>query len=161
MSETSDELNQDYRDLLQCLCSEVVDFLVVGAYAVAFHGTPRATGDIDLLVRPTVENAGRVWRALVKFGAPLAEVGMTAADFATPGMVYQIGLPPRRIDILTEISGVTFDEAWASRVQTLVIGLPVAFIGRDALVKNKRATGRAKDLIDLDLLRAERSREDA
>jgi hypothetical protein len=150
----TDALNPDFRDLFQCLCSEQAEFLIVGAYAVAFHGTPRATGDIDLFVRPTADNAARVWRALARFGAPLTEIGMAESDFATPGMVYQIGLPPRRIDILTKISGVSFDEAWTSRVQTVVDGFPLAFIGRDALVKNKRASGRDKDLIDLHLLQA-------
>lgn len=150
----TDALNADFRDLLDCLCSEGADFLIVGAYAVAFHGTPRATGDLDVFVRPTVDNAARVWRALARFGASLRERGVAESDFADPGMIYQIGLPPRRIDILTEISGVSFDEAWTSRVATTVDGFAVAFIGRDALIKNKRASGRAKDLLDVRLLQS-------
>jgi hypothetical protein len=150
----SESLNVDFRDLLDCLCSEGAEFLIVGAYAVAFHGTPRATGDLDVFVRPTVDNAARVWRALARFGAPLRERGVTERDFTDPGMIYQIGLPPRRIDILTQISGVSFDEAWTSRAETTVDGFTVAFIGRDALIKNKRASGRDKDLLDVRLLQS-------
>jgi hypothetical protein len=151
MTET---LNADFRDLLQCLCGEGAEFLVIGAYAVAFHGTPRATGDLDIFVRPTVDNAARVWRALAEFGAPLRERGVAESDFTEPGMVYQIGLPPRRIDVLTQISGVSFDEAWTSRAEGTVDGFAVAFIGRDALIKNKRASGRDKDLLDVRLLQS-------
>lgn len=93
-----------------CFGREGVEYVLVGAYALAFHGSPRATGDIDVFVRATAANGKRIWRALVAFGAPLA-----AGDFATPNLVYQIGLPPRRIDILTDISGVSFEQAWASR----------------------------------------------
>ena len=145
-------LNEDFRDLLACLAAEGVEFVIVGAYAVAFHGVPRTTGDIDVFVRPTQENAVRVWRALVAFGAPIRSSGVNDGDFAAPGIVYQIGLPPRRIDILTEISGLGFEDAWASRVPADVAGATVHFIGRDALVRNKRAAGRAKDLADLERL---------
>src|SRR5436190_17980512 len=110
------DLNADFRDLLVCFGREGVEYVLVGAYALAFHGSPRATGDIDVFVRATPVNAERTWRSLVAFGAPLAAAGVAARDFSTPGLVYQIGLPPRRIDIQREISGVTFDEAWESRV---------------------------------------------
>src|SRR5262245_47356085 len=119
---TLEGLNSDFRDLLILLVDSGTEFVVVGAYAVAFHGAPRASGDIDLLVRPSPANAERVHDALTRFGAPLESAGVAAADFARPGTVYQIGLPPRRIDILTQISGVTFDEAWASRVTAEVEG---------------------------------------
>ena len=105
---TLEGLNSDFRDLLILLVDNGVEFVVVGAYAVAFHGAPRASGDIDLFVRSSPENAERVFDALTTFGAPLVSAGVVAADFARPGAVYQFGLPPRRIDILTEISGVTF-----------------------------------------------------
>lgn len=143
-----DGLNADFADIVVLLAEAGAEFLIVGAYALGFHGAPRASGDIDLFIRPTPENAARVHAALVKFGAPLAAHGMTAADLAQPGSVYQLGLPPRRIDILTEISGVSFDEAWASRVSAHVADQTVFVIGREAFVKNKRAAGRPKDLAD-------------
>jgi hypothetical protein len=142
-------LNEDFRDLLVLFADAGVEFVVIGAYALALHGAPRASGDIDLFVRADVDNAARVVEALARFGAPLASAGITAADLAQPGIVYQIGLPPRRIDILTEISGVTFDEVWASRVTSELEGRAIAFIGRDALLKNKEATGRVRDMADV------------
>jgi predicted nucleotidyltransferase len=150
---TLEGLNEDFRDLLVLLADAGVEFVIVGAYALAFHGAPRASGDIDLFVRPSAVNAGRVFDVLARFGAPLHSAGVTAADFAQPGAVYQIGLPPRRIDLLTEISGVTFDEAWASRTTAEVDGRPVSFIGREALIKNKEASGRPKDAADVARLR--------
>ncbi|MDD9947720.1 MAG: nucleotidyltransferase [Myxococcales bacterium] len=152
------ELNDDFRDMLEALVASDVDFVIVGAHALAAHGLPRATGDIDILVRPTEENAERVLAALAKFGAPLEAHGVSRADFSTPGRVYQIGLPPRRIDLLTEISGVSFEDAWAGRVTTSIGGVPVSILGRDSLVKNKRATGRDKDLLDVRALTRTRSR---
>jgi hypothetical protein len=145
-------MNPDFRDLLACFDRAGVEYVVVGAYALAFHGVPRATGDIDVLVRSTAANAERTWRALTVFGAPLAAAGVEPKDFATPGLVYQIGLPPRRIDILTEISGVSFDEAWGSRELADLDGLSVPFLGREALLANKRASGRLKDLADVERL---------
>jgi hypothetical protein len=150
---TLEGLNSDFRDLLILLVDNGTEFVVVGAYAVAFHGAPRASGDIDLFVRPSPANAERVYDALTRFGAPLASAGVVSADFARPDTVYQIGLPPRRIDILTRISGVTFDEAWASRTTAEVEGRPVGFIGREALLKNKEASGRPKDAADIARLR--------
>jgi hypothetical protein len=150
---TLDGLNQDFCDLLVLFADAGVEFVIVGAYALAFHGAPRASGDIDLFVRPDQANARRVFEALARFGAPLESAGMTAADFAEPGAVYQIGLPPRRIDILTTISGVTFDEAWGSRSTGEVEGRTVGFIGREALLKNKQAAGRLKDIADAARLR--------
>jgi hypothetical protein len=150
---TLEGLNEDFRDLLVLLADAGVEFVVVGAYALAFHGAPRASGDIDLFVRPSAVNAERVFDVLVRFGAPLRAAGVTAADFAQPGAVYQIGLPPRRIDLLTEISGVTFDEAWASRVPAEVDGRTVSFMGRETLIKNKEASGRLKDVADVARLR--------
>lgn len=142
-------LNPDFRDFLLALVAESVEFVIVGAYALALHGVPRYTGDLDVFVRPSVENADRVWRALVRFGAPVEAAGVSALDFTARGTVYQIGLPPRRIDLLTEISGVSFDEAWASREPAALEGYVVHFIGREAFARNKEAAGRPKDLADV------------
>jgi hypothetical protein len=106
-------MNRDFAEMLKALAAESVEFLVVGAYAVAGHGIPRATGDIDLWVRPTPDNAARLWRALERFGAPRSRVSPEA--FTQPDVVYQIGLPPNRIDFLTTIDGVSFDDAWAEK----------------------------------------------
>jgi hypothetical protein len=143
-----ERLHDDFRDLLILFADGGVEFVIVGAYALALHGAPRASGDIDLFVRASPDNAERVLAALSRFGAPLAGAGISAADFARPGLVYQIGLPPRRIDVLTEISGVTFEEAWASRATADLEGRAIAFIGRAALIKNKRAAARPQDLAD-------------
>jgi hypothetical protein len=142
------EMNADFRDLLLAFGAEEVEFVVVGAYALALHGAPRFTGDLDVFVRPSTDNAAKVWRALARFGAPIEAASVRPSDFETPGIVYQIGLPPARIDILTEISGVTFDEAWATRESADLDGARVHFIGRDAFLRNKRAAGRPKDLAD-------------
>lgn len=154
-------LNPDFLDLLEAFTKAGVDFIVVGAHALAAHGVVRATGDLDVWVRPSPENAAKVVDALTTFGAPLAQHGASAADFAREGTVYQMGLPPRRIDVLTQISGVTFAEAWRDRTFITLRGSPVAFLGREALLRNKRAAARPKDLLDVDLLErqtAERSR---
>ncbi len=146
---TLDGLNDDFRDLVIQLADANVEFVIVGAFALAFHGAPRASGDIDIFVRPSAENASRVHQALLQFGAPLQSHGVTAADFAREGSVYQIGLPPRRIDVLTKISGVTFEEAWASRAAAEVEGRNIPIIGRDAFLKNKACAGRPKDIADV------------
>lgn len=139
-------MNPDFVDLLRAFIAADVRFLVVGAYALAVHGRPRATGDLDIWVEATPENASRVMLALAAFGAPLSE--LSEADFARPGVTYQIGLPPGRIDILTDLTGITFAEAWPDRVSRAFGDLEVDFIGRDAFIRNKRATGRTKDLAD-------------
>ncbi len=143
-------MNQDFLDLLRAFIDHSVRFLVVGAYALGVHGRPRATGDLDVWIEPTPENAGRLMRALQQFGAPMGQV--TTDDFSRPGIVFQMGLPPLRIDVLTELSGLTFDEAWPSRTQAAFGPVTVGVIGRDAFIKNKRATGRAKDLGDIEAL---------
>lgn len=145
-------LDEDYRDLLELFVKHQVEFVVVGAYAMAAHAVPRATGDIDLFVRASTENAARVVAALTEFGAPLAAHGVSEATFSTPGHTYQMGLPPKRIDVLTAIDGVGFDEASRDRVELNLEGLRIPFLGRAALKKNKAATGRDKDLVDLRLL---------
>ena len=142
-------MNKDFRDILALLQDEGAVFLIVGAHALAVHGYLRATGDLDLWIRPDPENAERVWRALLRFGAPVEALNLSQADLEKPGIVFQIGLPPRRIDILTEISGVDFDEAWPNRVTQTVDGLEAPFLGREALLRNKQESGRDKDLADL------------
>ncbi|MDZ4694272.1 MAG: hypothetical protein SGI86_03930 [Deltaproteobacteria bacterium] len=143
------ELNEDFHDFLVALIEAHVRFVVVGAHALAAHGIPRATGDLDILVEPTVANAHAVVEALLRFGAPVLAHSVTEDDFAKPGTVYQMGLPPRRIDILTSISGLGFESVWQGRLMTEVKGLSLAFIGRVELIENKRASARPKDLVDV------------
>ena len=140
-------MNRDFAEMLAALSGAGADYLIVGAHAVAAHGQPRATGDLDLWVRPTPDNAARVWQALVAFQAPLHD--LTVEDLATPDVVFQIGIPPCRIDILTAITGVQFEESWPRRVALTVEGVELPFIGRKDLLANKRAAGRPKDLGDI------------
>lgn len=155
MADVSPVLNPDFVDILRALADCGAEFVVVGAYAMAAHGVPRATGDIDILVRPSPENAARVLAALRAFGAPVDAHRVTQEDLAEPGTVYQIGLPPRRIDVLTQISGVSFDEAWTDRVVCKLSGVDLPVLSRAALARNKRAAGRSKDLVDLELIEAQ------
>ena len=145
-------MNEDFRDFLLALLDAGARFLVVGAHAMAVHGVPRATGHLDVWIGPDHANSERVWQALLEFGAPVRELGLSRQDLETPGMVVQVGLPPRRIDLLTEASGLVFDEAWKNRTTHLVEGREVPFLGRQDLVRNKRALGRSKDLADLEVL---------
>ena len=141
-------MNQDFVDLLRAFIAADVRFLIVGAYALALHGRPRATGDLDVWIDPTPDNASRVMRGLAAFGAPLADV--TVDDFSRAGVTFQIGVVPGRIDILTELTGITFAEAWPGRMRRPFGDVDVDFIGRDAFIRNKKATGRAKDLGDIE-----------
>jgi hypothetical protein len=134
------------RDMLSVFLEESVEFLIVGAYAIAAHGLPRATKDLDIWVRCSEENANRIIRAIERFGAPVS--GITPQDFLRPGITFQIGVAPRRIDIMTEIAPVTFDTAYANRVTVDLEGIAVPVIGRADLLTNKRATGRPQDLLD-------------
>ena len=152
-------LNPDYRDILSLFAEEQVEFLLVGAYALAAHGYVRATGDIDLWVRAEPANAQRVMRALARFGAPLSQV--SAADFSKPGIVFQIGLAPRRIDILTLIDGVDFARAWPDRLEVELEGLVVPVLSWAHLKENKRAAGREKDRADLAWLEGHDESEEA
>jgi hypothetical protein len=146
-------MNEDWADALLTLHAAGARFLVVGAHAMAVHGVPRATQDLDVWIDATTSNAEKVWLGLVEFGAPLHEMGVTRDDFIRPGTVVQIGLPPHRIDILTEISGVDdFGAAWDERVARTIGGVPIAFLGREALLVNKRTAGRLKDLADVEAL---------
>ena len=151
-------LNKDWREFIELLNSNEVEYLVVGAFAVAFHGVSRYTADLDLLVRPTKRNANRVLRALPEFG--FGKLGIQAADLSSPGMVVQLGVKPNRIDLLTAISGVSFEEAWASRSEAELEGIATHFIGRTELLRNKEQTGRAKDLGDAEELRKRMTGQD-
>lgn len=143
-------LNEDYKEMLQCLVDEGVKFLLVGAYALAAHGYPRATMDIDLWVMPSPDNAQAVLRALRKFGAPLH--GLSSADLQKDDTVFQIGVAPRRIDIITGASGLRFEEAFQASSLIEIEGLKIRIPSIGDLIRNKRATGRTKDLADVEAL---------
>jgi hypothetical protein len=149
----SDSLwNPDFLELLDIFTQEGVDFVLVGAFALAQHGLPRATGDMDVFVRPTPENALRVLKALKLFGAPLLSASVSERDFVRPGTVYQMGVPPRRIDVLTQLSGLSTDEVMKDRIEKPIRGRTLFFLSREALLKNKKAAGRPKDLADVSQL---------
>lgn len=142
-------MNRDFVDLLEALVRADARFLVVGAHALALHGVPRATGDLDVWISPDAANADRVWQALLAFGAPVGDLGVKRADLEAPEVVVQLGLPPRRIDLLTTLTGLSFDAAWEERALHRVGMVDVPFLGREQLIANKRAMGRPKDLADL------------
>ena len=146
-------MTEDWFDLLAAFTAGEVRYLVVGAHALAVHGVPRGTQDLDVWIEPSPENADRAWRALAVFGAPLDTLGVSLDDLQRPDTVVQLGLPPDRIDVLTTITGVPdFTVAWTERVELVVRGLRVPFLGRATLLRNKRATGRRKDLADIEAL---------
>ena len=145
-NETSHLFNSDYADMVRALLEAGAEFMLVGGYAVSVHGYPRTTFDIDFWVRPNPDNARKVMRALRAFGAPLQEV--SEGDFDHPDMVVQIGVAPRRIDLLTRIDGVEWEEAVPHAVTKEIDGLPVPVVGLDDLIRNKRASGRPKDAAD-------------
>lgn len=146
------KLQKDLREFIALLSSHGCEFVIVGGHAVAFHGHPRFTGDVDFLLRASDDNARRVLDVLRDFG--FAELALTTADFTAPDRVVQLGRPPNRIDLLTSISGVDFEHAWDTRVSAELDGLRVDFLGLDALIANKLASGRPKDLADVVKLRA-------
>lgn len=148
------ELPEDFRDLLIELADGGADFVLVGGHAVAFHGHPRATKDMDVLIRANTSNAERVYKALAAFGAPLENFDVQAKDFATYDGMLQIGLPPRRVDIINRADGISFDEAVAEGNSFMLEGRRIPVIGRAALIKNKRAAGRAQDAADVEALTA-------
>lgn len=143
-------MNRDFVEMLSTLIARKAEFLVVGAHALAAHGIPRATGDLDIWVRPSDANARRVISALEDFGAPLLD--LTAEDLTRPGQVFQIGVAPSRIDLLSSISGVRFEDAWENRLTIRVEGLSVPVLGKREFIANKQAVGRPRDLSDLQLL---------
>lgn len=139
-------LNADFKEIISSFNDEGVEYLIVGAYAVAAHGLPRATGDIDLWVNPSTANADRVWRALSRFGAPLDR--FSVAEFTEPGVIVQFGVVPNRVDVLTSIEAVDFAEAWRQRLHMTMDGVALSVLGREHLLRNKRAVARPQDLAD-------------
>jgi len=144
-------LNSDYKEMLQILSANDVRFLLVGAYAMGAYGHPRATGDIDIWVWATAENSGKIYNSLKQFGAPLAQINQDS--FTEEGIVFQIGVAPRRIDILSRIDGVDFEDAYEKRQITDIDGIAVPLISKQHLIKNKLATGRKKDALDAEQLK--------
>jgi hypothetical protein len=144
------ETQPDFRELLALFNAHHVEYLIVGGYALAFHGAPRFTGDLDIFVKPDAVNAQRILTALAAFG--FSSVGLTPSDFERPDQVVQLGVPPVRIDLLTSITDVSWDEAWAGRIAGSYGDMPVYYLGREQFIANRRATGRTKDLADLEML---------
>jgi hypothetical protein len=144
-------VNPDFRDLFAALNDARAEFLIVGGYALAVHGVPRFTKDLDVWIKANSDNGQRVWEALDKFGAPFGD--LTIQDLSSPGIVFQMGLPPNRIDIITAIDGVEFQEAWENRVSSAYGDQPVMVIGIEELIRNKEATGRPQDALDAKTLR--------
>jgi len=144
-------LNQDFKEFIQSLNNNGVRYLVIGGYAVAFHGHPRYTKDIDVWISISLENAANMVKALNEFG--FGSLGLKSDDFTAPDQIVQLGFPPSRIDILTTLSGVVFDTCYEARVQTTVDGVLVNFIDLENLKRNKKATGRHQDLADLENLK--------
>jgi len=143
-------LSFDWIELLRGLNAASAKYLIVGAHALGNYGAPRATGDLDIWIDRTAENAEIVYHVLANFGAPIDQ--LSVSDLQRNDLVFAMGVPPLRVDILTDASGVTFSDAWKSRVEGFLGDIPVHYIGRDALIQNKRATGRTKDLADIEAL---------
>ncbi|OGS21703.1 MAG: hypothetical protein A2252_11470 [Elusimicrobia bacterium RIFOXYA2_FULL_39_19] len=144
-------LNEDYKEMLRAFTGNKVKFLVVGAYAMGVYGYPRATGDFDIWVEATPENSKNIYKALKQFGAPLAEI--STATFAEKGIVFQIGVAPRRIDVLTQIDGVNFKQAYKAKEEVVIDGTKIPFLSKKHLIKNKKTTYREKDRIDINCLK--------
>lgn len=144
------EIQPDYKELLKLLNAHEVEYVIVGAHALAFHGAPRFTGDIDILLHPSQKNAARVLSALSEFG--FVSLGLVAEDFAHPDRIIQLGVQPVRIDLITSIDGVTWEQAWQSREPGDYDGVTIFFLGKEQFIANKRAVGRKKDLADLEEL---------
>lgn len=144
-------LSADWKEFIELLNSRGVEYVIVGAHSLAFHGRPRYTGDLDILVKPTPETSEKMAAVLAEFG--FAESGFNPSDFLEPDQIIQLGRPPYRIDLLTGISGVETDDAFATRISAELSGLPVFILSKDLLIQNKRAVGRPQDLADLDALR--------
>lgn len=144
------EVQKDYKELLELFNGHKVEYMIVGAYALAYHGIPRFTGDIDIFVRPSSENAQNILSALADFG--FGALNLTLDDFRNPDSVIQLGIPPVRIDIITSLTGVSWVEADKGKKEGLYGNVPVSFLGREQYIANKRAIGRKKDLADLESL---------
>ena len=143
-------LSADWKEFIELLNSNGAEYVIVGAHSLAFHGQPRFTGDLDILVRPATENARKLISILRQFG--FSEMKITENDFVEPGQVIQLGRAPNRIDLLTSLSGVGVDEAFATKVAAQLDTLPVFILSKELLMRNKRAVGRPQDIADLDHL---------
>jgi|SRR5690606_20466029 len=141
---------QDFIDFIELLNEQQVKYMVVGAFALSFHGRPRNTGDLDIWIKPDAENAGKMVKVIEEFG--FGQLGLNDEDFLRENYVTQLGYPPLRIDILNAISGVNFDDAFHTRLETEIDGLQISFISAEDLIRNKRCVGRPKDLGDIDAL---------
>jgi hypothetical protein len=144
------EVQRDFKKLFALFNKHKVEYVIVGGYALAFHGAPRYTGDIDILIHPDTANAHRILEAIDEFG--FGSVDLTAADFQKPQNVIQLGVPPVRVDIITSLTGVSWEDACTGRIQGKYGDIPVHYIGREQFISNKRAVGRKKDLADLEAL---------
>ena len=144
------EVQPDFKELLELFNDLNVEYVIVGGYALAFHGAPRFTGDLDIYVRPTAQNAARITQALTHFG--FGSLALQKQDFCKPDQVVQLGLPPIRIDLITSITGVTWEQADAGKIRVTYGEVPVTYLGRQQYAENKRASGRKKDLADLEAL---------
>jgi len=144
------DTQQDFKELLELFNEHKVEYIIVGAYALAYHGAPRFTGDMDIFVKPSVENAKKIVSGLSGFG--FGSLNLTVEDFQTPNSVIQLGVPPVRIDIITSLTGVTWKEADQGKVEGLYGNIPVPFLGKKQFIANKRAIGRTKDLSDIEAL---------
>ena len=144
-------LNEDYKEMLQILLNNKIKFLIVGAYAMGAQGYPRATGDFDIWVEPSPENSKKVYNSLAEFGAPLEQIN--TETFIKKGIIFQIGVVPRRVDILTFIDGVKFDKAYKNKENIEIEGITIPFLSKENIIKNKKATGREKDKLDVKYLR--------
>lgn len=141
-------INQDFLEFIRLLNLNKVKYIIVGAYALSFYGRPRFTGDIDILISTKPENAARMIKVLEAFG--MGSLGLKQIDFETPGQIIQLGVAPRRIDIMTEITGVDFERAWLNKVEASLEGETVYYLGKEDYIANKKATGRARDLSDIE-----------
>jgi len=144
------EIQKDFKELLELFNGYNVEYMIIGAYALAYHGAPRFTGDIDIFVQPSLENAHKILSALNAFG--FSSSNLTIEDFQNPKSVIQLGVPPVRIDLITSISGVTWEQADQGKIEGFYGDVPVHFLGKEQYIANKRAAGRKKDLADLESL---------
>ncbi|MCH8010831.1 MAG: hypothetical protein IIA61_02615 [Candidatus Marinimicrobia bacterium] len=144
-------LNQDYKEMLSILLDEKVEFLLAGAYALAAHGFPRTTGYIDIFIWPSSINSQKVYKLLLKFGAPMGNINTN--DFEKSRVIFQIGIAPRRIDIINEIDCVSFDSAFEDKIIVEIDGLKVPIISKEKMIKNKESTGRNRDILDTKMLK--------
>ncbi|MCP4377545.1 MAG: hypothetical protein GY794_15380 [bacterium] len=147
------DVQKDFKELLESFNARGVEYVIVGGYALAFHGVPRYTGDIDLLVKPSSENANQIMDSLTAFG--FGEIGLEPSDFESPGSVIQLGHPPVRVDIMTSIDGVSWEAVDSNKAPGQYADLNVFYIGREQFIANKRAIGRHKDLADIEMLEAD------